>query len=371
MNTETATRGQKVRRTAKSGAVVDHLREQIISGLRPAERLATFNVMAERYGVSRAVLREAVEELKRDGFIFSVDRQGLFVADRPPHLSRFGLVFATHPTHAEWPRFFTALQQQSVALQQSRGDITFESYFDIGRGPGNESFERLVEDVRAQRVAGLLLMPGLHEMAQEGPLASLAVPHVYVCGDRNVGRVPSVATDGFALCDRMVQSLRDLGRVRLAVVAMGGNSADHRAYLIGNNVSHRPHWVQTVGRENVADVRGLVTLLMDYPAAERPDGLIILDDNLTEHAVGGLIEAGVTVGRDIDVAAHCNWPWPVASAVPIQRVGFHTGHILTASLNAIELLRNHRALATDQVAVPALFESELDQPWQAAEFGAL
>ncbi|MDB5325640.1 MAG: hypothetical protein JWM57_1209, partial [Phycisphaerales bacterium] len=283
----------------------------------------------------------------------------------------FGLVFATNPTHPEWPRFFTALQQQSVALQQTRGDITFESYFDIGRGPGSEGFSRLVDDVRAHRVAGLLLMPGIHDLAQDGPLGSLSVPNVFVCGDPSVGRVPSVATDGFDLCDRMVQSLRDLGRSRLAVVAMAGNSAGHRAYLIKNNVPSRPHWVQTVGRENVADVRGLVTLLMDYPADERPDGLIVLDDNLTEHAVGGLIEAGVTIGRDIDVAAHCNWPWAVASAVPIQRVGFHTGHILSASLNAIELLRNHKKLAAEQVTVPALFESELNRPWQAAEFGGI
>jgi len=102
------------RRRGKSSAVVTQIREQIIRGLQPAARLATFNEMEQVYGVSRAVLRDAVEELKRDGFIYSVDRQGLFVSDRPPHLSRFGMVFPNNPSSPEWPRW------RALSLRTSR-----------------------------------------------------------------------------------------------------------------------------------------------------------------------------------------------------------------------------------------------------------
>ena len=350
--------------------MISRLRDQIISGLQPATRLATFNEMEQAFGVSRAVLREAVEELKRDGFIYSVDRQGLFVADRPPHLSRFGLVFPNNPSCPDWSRFFTALQQESITIQQGRGDITFRAYFDTARGPGCESHDKLLDDVEAHRLAGLLLMPGAHQLGQTEPFLSLDVPKVYICGAPQVGRVPSVATDDTQLCDRMANWLRDRGRQRVAVIAMWGNSADQRAYLVEQGVPHRPHWVQTVGRENVVDVRKIIALLMDYPADQRPDGLIILDDNVTEHAVGALIDCDLKIGQDIDVIAHCNWPFPVANMAPIQRVGYHAGHVLNLALRAIELARQNQPLATDFVKVPALFEAEINRPWSATAFEA-
>ena len=126
--------------------------------------------------------------------------------------------------------------------------------------------------------------------------------------------------------------------------------------------------MQTVGRDNIADVRKVIALLMDYPADQRPDGLIVLDDNLTEHAVGGLLECNLKIGQDIDVIAHCNWPWPVASSAPIQRVGFHARHVLSHGLRAIELLRQGKTLRTDMVVVPALFEEQTNQPFDSHSF---
>ena len=356
------------RRRGKSSAVVTQIRDQIIRGLQPAARLATFNEMEQVYGVSRAVLRDAVEELKRDGFIYSVDRQGLFVSDRPPHLSRFGMVFPNNPSSPEWPRFYTALQHEAVGLQRDRGDITFSAYHDLSAGPGSDSYERLCADVESHLLAGLILMPGCHQLGNDPNFCGVEVPKIYICGAPNVGRVPSVAMDEIQLCDRMVQWLRERGRKRIAAVAIWGNSEMQRNYLLEKNVPHRPHWVQTLGRDNVPDVRKIIALLMDYPKDQRPDGLIILDDNLTEHAIGGLLECDLKVGTDIDVIAHCNWPWTVANSVPVQRVGFHARHMLSLALRAIEMKRTNKPLAREIVKVPALFEAEIDKPWPAIGF---
>jgi len=357
----------KTSKRPKSDDVVGRLREQIIRGLQPSARLATFNEMEESYGVSRAVLREAVNQLKRDGFIYAVDRQGLYVAERPPHLSRFGLVFPSNPSHREWPRFYTALQHEATGIQQERGDINFNSYHDTV-GEESDGLARLIKDAQAHRLAGLLLMPGSHPLGQTGPLASIDIPKIYVCGATEVGRTPSIGTDEIQMCDLMIEWLRRQGRQRVAVVAMWGNSEAQRAYLNEKHVPHRPHWVQTVGRDNIADVRKVIALLMDYPADQRPDGLIVLDDNLTEHAVGGLLECNLKIGQDIDVIAHCNWPWPVASSAPIQRVGFHARHVLSHGLRAIELLRQGKTLRTDMVVVPALFEEQTNQPFDSHSF---
>jgi DNA-binding LacI/PurR family transcriptional regulator len=355
-------------RRNKSSAVIARLREQIIDGRKPSDRLATFNEMESAFGVSRAVLREAVNQLKRDGFIYAVDRQGLYVAERPPHLSRFGIVFSNNPSHREWSRFSTAFQHEATGLQQERGDITFASYHDVASAEG-ESYGRLLRDVESQRLAGLILMPGTHAMGQEeGPFASPTLPKIYVFGDPALGRTPSIGTDDFGLCDRMMKSLHDRGRRRIAVVAMAGNSAAQLEYMAKQGVPFKAHWAQTVARDAVPDVRNLVALLMDYSAGQRPDGLIILDDNLTEHAVGGLLAADLKVGVDLDVIAHCNWPWPIASAVPIERVGYHARHVLALALRGIDLMRQGKRLGAPIAYVPALFESEVNNPFLADAF---
>ena len=173
-----------------------------------------------------------------------------------------------------------------------------------------------------------------------------------------------IGADEGQLCQRMLGWLKGQGRTRLAAVALFGS----HTWFLEHPVLSRPHWFQTVARANIADVRRLVALLMDYPAEGRPDGLMILDDNLTEHAIGGLLDCGLKIGTDIDVIAHCNWPWPVASSAPIQRVGYHARHVLALGIRAIELTRQHRPLATEMAEVPALFESEIKDAWEATAF---
>lgn len=51
------------------------------SHLRPGEKLPTELRLAETYGVSRAVVREAVSRLKSAGLVRSVQGRGMFVAD--------------------------------------------------------------------------------------------------------------------------------------------------------------------------------------------------------------------------------------------------------------------------------------------------
>ena len=55
--------------------------------LKPGEQLPTEKVLAETFGVSRAVVREAVARLKADGLIDSRQGSGAFVAQAPKSLN--------------------------------------------------------------------------------------------------------------------------------------------------------------------------------------------------------------------------------------------------------------------------------------------
>jgi GntR family transcriptional repressor for pyruvate dehydrogenase complex len=64
--------------------LVDALRARIDSGeIAPGERLPTEQILGERFGVSRAVVREAIAHLKSDGYVETRQGAGAFVAARP------------------------------------------------------------------------------------------------------------------------------------------------------------------------------------------------------------------------------------------------------------------------------------------------
>lgn len=346
------------RKAPKTRAVAQQLRQHIVSRLQPGSQLPTFNEMEAMFGVSRGVLREAVARLKADGFVYALDRRGLFVSHRPPHLGRIALVFPQNPTHAEWPRFFTALQQQAAGIHETHGNIRFASYYDVSARADSSSFDELCRDIAAHRVACLMLMPGTHELGRLEPVVSAAVPTLFICGDPTAGRTPSITVDTPQMAERMAGWLRARKRKRIAAIGLWETSVPLLAKLREDGVVGRPHWALTVARANAADVRTLVALLMDYAARDRPDGLMVLDDNLTEHVVNGLLASGVRVGKDADVIAHCNWPWPIPALAPVQRIGFHARHLLEEAIRVAKQVREGAATSTIAVKLAALFEDE-------------
>ncbi|HUU68288.1 MAG TPA: hypothetical protein VM186_02090 [Planctomycetota bacterium] len=72
---------------------------------------------------------------------------------------------------------------------------------------------------------------------------------------------------------------------------------------------------------------------------ERPDGLIISDDNPVEPATAGLVDAGVRVPKDLTVVAHANSPWPTASYVKAKRLGFDCLRLIQIAVDSIDAQR--------------------------------
>ena len=69
-------------RSSLADRVIDLLRRSIIVGcLTPGTRLPTGQQMAEQYGVSLMVIREAISSLRADGLIESRQGAGVFVAE--------------------------------------------------------------------------------------------------------------------------------------------------------------------------------------------------------------------------------------------------------------------------------------------------
>src|SRR5207244_2676807 len=118
----------------------------------------------------------------------------------------------------------------------------------------------------------------------------------------------------------------------------------------------RPYWHHQLGGLYEA-ARSVAHLLMSLAPEDRPDGLIISDDNLVEHAQAGLADAGVRIPDELDVVAHCNWPEPPASVLPVTRLGFDNIAVMRTCTRLIDEQRSGRP-TPHNITVNPMFEEE-------------
>ena len=343
----------------KQGIILETLRQQIISGdWKPSTQIPTREELQNRFGVARTTLQRTLDQLTRDGFVYSRGKLGTFVADNPPHLASYALIFHCTPADPAWSRFQSALANQAVQLERSR-PIKVSRYYGVFESSDSEDYQKLLHDVCAHRLAGLIFttLPGsvMRPTLEERP----DMPRVAVMLPSPDWQIPAVYPDLRSFVDRALDALLARGRRRVAVVGqsiwlkLAGLGEYFLAGVAKRKMECREYWVQTADAHSVSS---LVHLLMQSEQKARPDGLIIVDDNLVENATAGLIKAGVRVPVDVEVIAHCNFPWPVSSVLPVQRLGFDAGKVMAACLASIDCQR--QAVETPTlVSVPAQFEN--------------
>jgi len=344
-----------------SARVMEQFRGNIVSGnYAPGDRLPTFDHLIKIYGVSRATMQQIVKQLREEGFILSINREGLFVADPPPYLSRFAVVYPNAPGEKGWSRFNTAFLNECNNLFRKNPQISVENYFDVRAHQPGEDFERLIEDIRCHRVAGVILHRHTQSILEHPVVKASGVPVVgiyFLPGD--LGEYPVINTDYAMFMDRAFNWFSSKRRKRVACLTIG----TYNALLTPERVREhgfeiRQHWMCSIGRDHTGHIPNLVRLLFDYPPEERPDALYIDDDNLVEETLGTVHDMGLHVGRDLDIVIHCNWPLPAPSFLPIAHLGTHIHDFLYHAIGMILAQRSGQT-PPREVFMPTIFEEEM------------
>lgn len=352
----------RTRPPVKREGILNDLRRQIVAGqLSPGAQLPTRSRMEAIYRASRATVQGALDQLVQDGFVNAQGRRGTFVADRPPHTSRYGLVFASRPpAHGEWLRFWAVMHGVAEAMDHE-GPRRISIYYGNDKGSGG-SCDALSADVKACRLAGLVFASHPGYLDGQAPLEQPGLPRVAVMSNDLPG-IAAVNLDSQSYIEKALDYLHARGRRRVAVV-FGSHPADFRRRLIAGiaarGMETRPYWTQIVSPNLGEGARNCVHLLMHAGQESRPDGLLVADDNLTEHVVAGLVAAQVCVSVDVDVVMHCNFPWPAASALPVKRLGYDIRQVLRTCLASIDRRRAGEATSSGCHEIPAVFEDELE-----------
>ncbi len=348
------------RHAAKQDRIVTELLDAIRAGrLGAGSRMPTRAELQKQHGVSSVTVQRALDRLISDGFVIPRGRHGTFVVDRPPHTCTYGLVIPRRQGEDGWVRFWTALGNEAVALTR-QGSVTVERYYGIDGHQDGDDWRRLLHDLSAQRLAGLLLATVPANGLSETLMMSADLPRIAITLRPERHDFTPLLLDTVSFVDRALEHLHSLGRTRIAMLGVPGHPPEfHKRFAEGlrrHGMNTRPFWFQQVTPSTPEPARNIAHLLLHPGQRDRPDALIITDDNLVEHATAGIISAGIHVPDDCALVAHCNFPWPTPSVLPARRLGYDAREVLRTAMNAIAAIR--RGEAPGNLVIPARFEDE-------------
>lgn len=344
---------------SKTQRITTNIRQQLISGrIEPGGKLPTYDELERIYKVSRATLRQVINTLKQEGLIHTAGRGGMFAALTPNYTNRFGIAFP--PVNQTIPRFWSAINLAIIAIQAEH-PIQFSVYQNVNAQTPTPAYNQLLEDMHHQKLTGLFIIDS-EDFKHCAPdiLDEASTPKLAVCHAAHGQLIHNLELDMGNWHRRAMSHLAQQGCQRIALLKHQSVSceafAHTRAEELGLELLDQN--ILNINCHEPQPARQMIRLLMSQPADQRPDGLLIADDNFVEYASAGLIQANVAVGSDVHVVAHCNWPWLASSVIPVRRLGFHASHMFYFGIRAINQIRQGKEPASRYLNIPALFEDE-------------
>ena len=327
----------------KQSEIVDYLLRRIISGeLPPGSRIPSLNEMTIQFRTTANTAQLAVNRLRQEGYVTTVQGKGKYVADNPPHLTNFGLVFEPEPQSSRYLEAWQKEAERANAHPAGSPRRRVVTYCMSDRASAIKAHEELVAALRACRLAGLIFP--LHPLAFAGTpvLDEPDVPRVTVA-DVALPDVHCIRLE--PVRGKMLDYLARHGRRRIAslFISVPWDTSGDISKLIeeasARGMVIKRHWVQGVSHYPPCWAANCAELLMRCDPSDRPDALMIMDENLVPAATAGLLAAGVRVPEDVLVVARTSFPYPTPSAVPAKRIGYNIREMLGTCLNIIDRCR--------------------------------
>jgi DNA-binding LacI/PurR family transcriptional regulator len=357
----------RTRPPVKHDAIVQHLRSLVVGerALRPGQRVPTRSEIGDHFGVSTMTVQRAFDRVIEEGFLVTAGNAGTLVADHPPHLHRFMLSVPGHPGDTRWVRFWDLLVDEA-----RRWGAGTPSHMVVAQDadPALDPVvtERLAQEIADHRVAGILFVTDAPWITA-ALLKGADIPRVAFSGLTPASDVPgiSLGAEGRLWYARAVERLHMRDRRRIALITVPGLAQPRHLTLWQGLLEERglvcdPAFIQMAGQWDARWAANLVLALFRGPADQRPDALVVADDNLVEQVCVGLQRLGLRVPEDLDVIAHANFPLATPAALPLTRLGFDIPQVFALAMDLLQRQQRREGVPRVTVVHPR-FEDESEQ----------
>jgi DNA-binding LacI/PurR family transcriptional regulator len=342
-------------RHTKTGNIVVDIRQQIVTGaLQPGAKMPTYDSYAKQYQVSKMTMQMALNQLRNDGFVKSVPRRGMFVAQKPPHANRVALLL---PVPEDHNRYWRILIDEALRYTEKIG-YELEVFRQIDQA---EERARLRQEISKRRFAGLILVCKPLSYELDDIMNDASIPKASLCSLKSQSTL-NFSFDNHELVRKSLDYFAASNRKRIAYITCYGPSASYAAFKQGvkeRGMETCEAWQFLLENPEMAD--NVVQLLMSLPADRRPDGLLLADDNVEEPAQRGLIKSGANIPEELDILCYCNWNYRHRKLFPLHYIGFDIEAAVAKSIDFFAEFKSD-SVPPEICMLPALFENELDKP---------
>jgi DNA-binding LacI/PurR family transcriptional regulator len=315
--------------------------------LGAGSKMPPVRTLCTDFGVSTSTLDPVLRRLELRGTILREHGRGVFVTDRVDHKT-VGVVFGGDIFSPSFSPFWSLLLQAARELTAD-GPFVPRAYLDISDGAGGlGGHERLVEDLEARRLDGLLLLSPQVDRDEAAELRAYGLPLV-VFGGQGDGNW-SVAIDWEPLLMQAGAELARLGCRHVGLLAPPAQGAVleeafRQACADGVRIDDWSYetWANVIlgagTRENCAH-RLTGRMIAEQATNPLPEALISLGDTATRGAITALLQAGLHPGRDIRIVSAENKGSPVLDpyAADITRIAIDPRECMQAALGMLETL---------------------------------
>ena len=348
--------------SSKWKRVVHAIKELIVSGeWKLGEKLPTYDELEVRFHVSRITLQQVVSQLKRDGYITSRVRQGLFVSQRPPHLTRIGIVVPRDESQVRF--WYEVVKTAHVVADQLGRELVIYRNIEFS----DECEKQLIHDAENRLLSGVVfpytIPPGERGYSVfSDPSVPKAIPRSNSL-DRSISANSLLfCLDEIQMVCRALDYLQERGSSRIAFISNIGRNVVSSAFadeIAKRGLFSPEEWHFQIAMQNVELAGKIAQLLMDLPKEKRPDGIFIGDDNFTSVVVKGLASTKVRLPDELPVVAHYNWSVGPRNHFPVKCLGFDLKDMLLRIFEAFQKYYETGSLV-ENLLEPAVFEEELN-----------
>ena len=342
----------QARRTG-SDAIYCDLHAGILAGRSgPGARLHTCRELAAQYAVSPMTAQRVLDRLVAQGFAVARGTHGTFVADHPPHLYRYGIVFPSDPTGGDsgwWPPGWDAMDQEAARVHEVDPRREVVRYYNITGHSDVEDYQRLLTDLKNGRLAGLMFAAPANEALRETPLfEDPQLPRVVMQDAGVAGLSIGFSFDSWKFLHSALDWFASRRRRRVAVVHLPNSAIldERRATeaIERHGMRTKPYWLLPINHHTPFTAAPIIRLLMSSSRRQRPDALYLANPFLVESATEGLAQSGVQIPDELDVVAAANFPYVSQVHVPVRWLGSDIRDLICQGVEVIDRCRRGEKL---------------------------
>ena len=312
--------------------------------------------------------QRVLDRLVAQGFAVARGTHGTFVADYPPHLYRYGVVFPSDPMGGDadwWPPAWHAMDQEAARVHSIDPRREVVRYYNITGHSDVEDYQRLLADLEQGRLAGLIFATPASDALRETPLfENPRLPRIVLQAAGTPGQSVGFNFDSWKFLDRVLDWFSSRRRRRVALVHLPNSPIlDERratAAIERRGMQTKPYWLLPINHQTPFTAAPIVRLLMSAGRRQRPDAPYLANPFLVESATQGLLQSGVQIPDDLDVIAAANFPYVSRIHVPVRWLGSDIRDLICRAVEVIDRCHSGNPVPTS-MTYHELFGEELPE----------